>query len=157
MGLGHRHVAPWWRHQMKTFSALLAICAGKWPVPGEFPAQRPVTQSFDVFFDLRPNIRLSKQCWGWWFETPSWPLWRHCNIHAKHGNAIFRVPRYFIAWSLVCIALRGWYKLHCVISRYDVTYWLWSKMLVPCRCMNYWWQHSPVTSKHFQAKSRYLS
>ena len=73
------------------------------------------------------------------------------------GNAIFRVPRYFIAWSLVCIALRGWYKLHCVISRYDVTYWLWSNMLVPCRCMNYWWQHSPVTSKHFQAKSRYLS
>ena len=42
---------PWWRHQMKTFSALLAICAGNSPVPGEFPAQRPVTWSFDVFFD----------------------------------------------------------------------------------------------------------
>ena len=39
--------------------------------PGEFPAQRPVTWSFDVFFDLRPNKRLSKQPWGWWFETPS--------------------------------------------------------------------------------------
>ena len=51
----------WWRHQMETFSALLAICAGNSPVPGEFPAQRPVTQSFDVFFDLRPNKRLSKQ------------------------------------------------------------------------------------------------
>ena len=36
---------------METFSALLAICAGKSPVTGEFPAQRPV--SFDVFFDLR--------------------------------------------------------------------------------------------------------
>ena len=35
----------------------------------EFPAQRPVTWSFDVFFDLRPNKRLSKQPWGWWFET----------------------------------------------------------------------------------------
>ena len=70
---------PWWRHQMETFSALLAICAGNSPVPGEFPTQRPVTRSFDVFFDLRLNKRLSKQSWGWWFETLSRPLWRHCN------------------------------------------------------------------------------
>ena len=46
---------PWWRHQMETFSASLAICAGNSPVPGELPAQRPVTRSFDVFFDLRLN------------------------------------------------------------------------------------------------------
>ena len=63
---------------METFSTLLAICAGNSPVPGEFPAQRPVTQSFDVFFDLRLNKRLSKQSWGWWSETPSCPLC-HCN------------------------------------------------------------------------------
>ena len=69
----------WWRHQLETFSALLAICAGNSPVTGEFHAQRPVTRSFDVFFDLRLNKRLSKQSWGWWFETPSHPLWRHCN------------------------------------------------------------------------------
>ena len=69
----------WWRHQMETFSALLAICAGNSPVHGEFPAQRPVTRSFDVFFDLHLNKRLSKQSWGWWFETPSHPLWRRCN------------------------------------------------------------------------------
>ena len=37
---------PWWRHQMETFSALLAICAGNSPVPGEFPAQRPATRIF---------------------------------------------------------------------------------------------------------------
>ena len=55
------------------------FCAGNSPVPGEFPAQRPVTRSFDVFFDLRPDKRLSKHWWGWWFETPSRPLWRHCN------------------------------------------------------------------------------
>ena len=70
----------WWRHQMETFSALLAICAGNSPVPGEFPTQRPVTWSFDVFFDLRLNKRLSKQSWGWWFETLSRSLWRHCNV-----------------------------------------------------------------------------
>ena len=40
---------------METFSALLAICAGNSSVPGEFPAHRPVTWGFDVFFDLRPN------------------------------------------------------------------------------------------------------
>ena len=72
--------ASWWRHQMETFSTLLAICAGNSPVPGEFPAQRPVTLSFDVFFDLRLNSRLSEQCWGWWFETLSRRLWRHCNV-----------------------------------------------------------------------------
>ena len=45
-----------------------------------FPAQRPVTWSFDVFFYLRLNKLLSKQCWVWWFETPSRLLWRHCNV-----------------------------------------------------------------------------
>ena len=40
---------------METFSALLAICAGNSPVTGEFPAQRPVTEGFDIFFDLRLN------------------------------------------------------------------------------------------------------
>ena len=68
----------WWRHQMETFSTLLAICAGNSPVIGEFPAQRPVTRSFDVLIDLCPNKRLNKRWWGWWFETPSCPLWRHC-------------------------------------------------------------------------------
>ena len=44
---------------METYSALLAICAGNLPVTGKFPAQRPVTRSFDVFFDLRLITRLS--------------------------------------------------------------------------------------------------
>ena len=69
----------WWRQQTETFSALLAICVGNSPVPGEFPAQRPVTRSFDAFFELHPNKRLSQQWWGWWFETLSCPLWRHRN------------------------------------------------------------------------------
>ena len=72
--------SSWWRHQMEKFSELLAICAGNSPVPGEFPAQRPVTRSFDLFFDLRLNKRLSKQSWGWWFETLLRPLWRHYNM-----------------------------------------------------------------------------
>ena len=46
---------------METFSALLTLCMGNSPVTGEFPAQRLVTQSFDIFFDLRLNKQLSKQ------------------------------------------------------------------------------------------------
>ena len=73
----------WWRHQIETFSALLAICAGNSSVTDEFPAQRPVTRSFDVSFDLRLNKRLSKQSLGWQFEMPLRPLWRHCNVPLK--------------------------------------------------------------------------
>ena len=71
----------WWRHQMETCSALLALCAGDSPVTGEFPSQRPVTRSFDVFFDRCPN----KHLWGWWFETSSCSLWRYCNGSGGFG------------------------------------------------------------------------
>ena len=71
--------STWWRHQMETFSVLMGICAGNSPLPGEFPSQRPVTRTFDVYFYLRLNKRLRKQSWGWWFETLSCSLWRHCN------------------------------------------------------------------------------
>ena len=53
---------------------------------GEFTGHRwiPRTKASDVFFDLRLNERLSKQSWGWWFETPSRPLWRHSNAYATY-------------------------------------------------------------------------
>ena len=69
----------WWRHQMETISALLALCTGNSPVTGEFPLQRPVTLSFDVFFDLRLKKWLWKQSIPRWFETLSPSLWRHCH------------------------------------------------------------------------------
>ena len=68
---------PRWRHQLETFSALLALCEGNSPGTGEFPLQRPVTRNFEVFFDLRLNKRLNKHSRRWWFEMPSRPLWRH--------------------------------------------------------------------------------
>ena len=66
---------------------------GEFTGHGEFPAQRPVTQSFDDFFDKGLHERLSKQSWGWWFETPSHPLWRHrndvdCNNSLLRGQSI---------------------------------------------------------------------
>ena len=90
----------WWRHQMETFSALLAICVGNSPVPGEFPAQWPVTQSFDIFFDLRLNKRLSKQSWGWWFAALSVPLWPHSNgLHIHQGLLVITVWGERLTWG----------------------------------------------------------
>ena len=90
---------------METFSALLALCAGNSPVTGELLSQRPVTRSFDVFFDLCLNKRLSKQSWGWWFETPSRSLWRHCNEwHAGNPAALLL----YYEWFFYVFCLINW-------------------------------------------------
>ena len=90
----HDDVIKW-----KTFSALLALCAVNSPVTGEFSSQRPETRSFDVFFDLCLNKRLSKQSWGWWFETPSCPLWRHCNVTDPPSQRNAMCGEVFSWWS----------------------------------------------------------
>ena len=109
------HYIAWWRHQMETFSAILTICTGNSLVIGEFPAQRPVTRSFDVFFDLRPNKRLSKQSWGWWFETPSCPLCRHCNGTQSQAWKLMAlllgikyISKWILAWISNCILIKLW-------------------------------------------------
>ena len=61
-----------WCHHMETFSMLLALCAGNSPVTGEFPSQRPVTWSFDVYFDLRING---------WVNNHETGNWRHPHNH----------------------------------------------------------------------------
>ena len=94
------------RPEIETFSALLAICADNSPVPGDFPAQRAVTRSFDVFFDLCLNKRLSKQLRGWWFQTPSRPLWRQCNglvlpgSKPTHWSNLLLSVSLFVSFSL---------------------------------------------------------
>ena len=92
--------SPWWRHQMETFSALLVTWAMNSPVTGEFPAQRPVTRSFDFFFDLHLNKRSSKQWWRWWFETPARPLWRQCN-DLWHHKLLRQGYRTFFTWTSI--------------------------------------------------------
>ena len=72
----------WLRHQMKTFSALLALCAGNSPV-----TQRPVTQAFDVFFDLRPNNRLNKQSWAG--DLRRHHAHYHCNVKTSRAVVFF--------------------------------------------------------------------
>ena len=102
-----------WRHQMEAFSALLAICAGNSPVPGEFPTQRPMTRSFDVYFDLRLDKRLCKQSWGWWFETLLCPLWRHSDAITTRYAILIRK-----AHSPTISALR--FSIRYVLSRHGL-------------------------------------
>ena len=58
-------IRPWWRHH------------------------GPVPRSFHVFFDLHLNKPLSKQSWGWWFETLWCPSWRHCNVFKYRGREAY--------------------------------------------------------------------
>ena len=123
----------WWRHQMDTFSALLALCAGKSLVNGEFPVQRPVTRSFDVFFGLRLNKRLSKQSWGWLFESPSCSLRRHCNevLFAQHVKSYTHSCRLFhILTSIVlCFSPAGFMEQY---INYDLSLsWRCPKYICP--------------------------
>ena len=75
---------------METVSALLAICAGNSPVPGELPAQRPVTRGFDVFFDLRPKNGWVNNREAGDLRRASHPLWRHRNWYTavNHYHAV---------------------------------------------------------------------
>ena len=98
---------------METFSALLAICAGNSPVTGEFPTQRPVTWSWDVFFDLRLNERLSKQPWGWWVDAPSRPLWRHCN------DVLF-IRSHYHEWLDSRFTMKRTYRSPCTWNWHDL-------------------------------------
>ena len=68
------------------------------------PRTKPVTRSFDVFFHLRLNKRLSKQSWARWFETPSCSFWRHCNeLDTKeHVKVIFHL-NFKSVHSRICI------------------------------------------------------
>ena len=72
-------LSTWWRHQMETFSALLATCAGNSPVTGEFPSQGPETRSFAVFFDLH----------GWVNQREAGNLRRH---RTHYAVTVMRIP-----------------------------------------------------------------
>ena len=63
-----------WKHFLHNWPFVRGIHWSGW-----IPHTKARTRSFDVFYDLRLNKRLSKQPWGWWFETASWSLWCQCN------------------------------------------------------------------------------
>ena len=99
------HLKPlytWWRHQMDKFSMLLALCEGNQPMTSGFPSQRPVTRSFDVFFDLHKNKRLGNNR-RQWFEAPLCSLWRHCNVSpAYYSKRSLSLRAYdTLSWKLI--------------------------------------------------------
>ena len=86
------------------------------PWCGEFTGHRWIPRTkdsdaerFDVVFDLRLNKPLSKQSWGWWFETPSHPLWRHCNEYMSIWQCV---------WS---ISLKG-FSIHLLMNYTSALY-----------------------------------
>ena len=97
------------------------------------PLQRPVTQSFDVFFDLRLNKRLSKQSWGWWFETPSRSLWRQCSDFDSVTCTFFLIkwPRSLVesALSSNAYSVFASYTQYYVIRGRYFMYWVYNKWL----------------------------
>ena len=87
---------------------------------GKFPTQRPVTRSFDVFFDLRLNKRLSKQPWGWWFETPAWSLWRHRNDRSATWTCPLK--GIFCRGHWVVVGRNTWMRMSCLGHTYIYIY-----------------------------------
>ena len=88
-------------HSMMTSSNatifyVMALCDGNPPATDGFPSQRPVKRSFDVFFDLHQNKRLSKHSRRRWFEMPSRSLYRHCNVQEEMTRNKDHIP---IAWG----------------------------------------------------------
>ena len=92
---------------MGFFSALQALCEGNPPVTGRFPSQRPATQRFDVFSDLRLNKRLSKLTRRRWFETPLLSLWRHFYVLERFRKPVFweKFHQQILYWNVIMISL----------------------------------------------------
>ena len=131
-----RPLLSWWRYMMtpsngNIFRVTGHLC-GEFTGSGEFPAQRPVTRSFDVFFDLRLNKRLSKHSWGWWFETPWHPLRRHGNEESIHqqlsvnslwsSDAIWcdRTVSTLVQVTAFCMTPKCHYLNQCWLFTYEV-------------------------------------
>ena len=104
---------------METYSLLLDLCAGNSPVMGEFPAQRPVTRSFDVFFDPRLNKPLSKHSGGWWFEMLSSLLWRHCY---GLSLSVFILPQILLMWWKLKVVDLDVIQCRCNAALYNIIF-----------------------------------
>ena len=110
---------------------LLALCEENPPIHHWwFPSQRPVMQSFDVFFDLHLNKWLSKQLGGQSFEMPLHSLWCHCNALTQRQTSP-QVLRILHLYSHLLLSI--WVKD--ITKKYDIDTW---KTLFAC-IMNEWY------------------
>ena len=102
------YLHPCGRHQMETFSCYWPFVREFTLARLEFTLQRPETQSFGVFFDLRLNKPL-KQSRRRWFETPSRSLWRHCNVTEPLWRGDRLSPLSYVLQSRVTRLTSPWY------------------------------------------------
>ena len=118
-----------WRHFPRYWPFVRRIHRSRW-----IPHTKASNAEFDVFFDPRLNKRLSKHSWGWWFKTPSRPLWRHRNVigwspkHATkgtklHTNGTANIVPYYSNWLHEATEKR--------ISNYSHNL-LWNVITQPC-------------------------
>ena len=99
--------STWWRHQNKKISALLVICAGNSPVTGQW---RGALMFSLICAWINGWV---KHWWDWWIETPSRPLWRHCNVWSSiHARLWHHKCRGHIFHSFVFTMVAFWYAAH---------------------------------------------
>ena len=81
------------------------------PLCGEFTGHWwiPLTKASDTelwcFLLSCLNKRLSKQSWGWWFDTTSRALWRHC-------IGLAELPMKLRLWWIITFHKKLWVQLH---------------------------------------------
>ena len=140
-------ILAWWRHQMETFPALLALCAGNSPVTGEFPAQKPVTRSFDVLLDLRLNKWLRKQSSGWCLRrhgvhydvtVMGWPA----SSKKKSHKELVMQKVFYISWrhhvfSCVSDLWKHWLSIEYLVHIFYISWqWNFNRETLTCIFLN---------------------
>ena len=84
------------------------------------------------FFYLCLNKRLSKESWGWWFETPSHQLWCHCNVMTSSGIQ----RKYFLLFSQHWACKWPGIVRHQGSFRHSLFTWVWSPNI--CYRLTHW-------------------
>ena len=135
---------------METFSALLVRCTVNSPHKGQWRG------TFSYFFDLRLNKRLSKQWWGWWFETLWSPLWRHSMPHNQcQSTQLWGLQHLWLANEISLLAhhrVPNWPEpgqrgaVGVCMSQPSRTYRLTNMQLNWPSVTSLWWKHSCLVS-----------
>ena len=119
-----------WKHFPRYWPFVRGIHRSRW-IPR---TQRTLTRRFDISFDLRPNKRLSKQPWGWWFEMSSWSLWRQCDVKILHWSGStsalvmacsLKAPRYNLSQCWLIVSKVPWHSPEVNFTRNAFNYYNW--------------------------------
>ena len=84
-----------WKHFQRYWPFVRGI--HRWAVNSPHKGQWRGAMMFSLI--CTRNKRLSKQWWGWWFETPSCPWWRHRNVYAIYNKFRSNPCKIFCCWT----------------------------------------------------------